>query len=80
MPFLNPKGFIKNEILPIIDYDQVEIRWSINNDFSIDHVLIYIMNRLIAKMLPRSTPGWSTIVSKDGPLAQKLEYRSSNRS
>lgn len=35
-------------------------------------VLIYIHGELIGRIEPGATPGWSTVVAKDGPLAKKM--------
>jgi len=69
LPFLNPQEFIKDVIPPIRNEDEIAITWThlSNNEF--EHVLIYIRNKLIAKISVGSTPGWSTCVAKSGPLA-----------
>ncbi|TDQ09202.1 hypothetical protein [Pedobacter metabolipauper] len=72
MPFLNPKEYIKYNIEPIISVNEINLSWSILENNDIDEVLIYINNKLIAKLTPGSTPGWSTCVLKNGPLAMVL--------
>lgn len=73
MPFLNPKEFVKEEVIPIVDGSELQLKWSLSNDLTLKEVLIYINNKLIAKLTSGSTPGWSTVVTKDGPLAKYYE-------
>jgi hypothetical protein len=73
MPFLNPEEYIKINIPPVVNEDEIRLQWvPNNNDNSVKEVDIYIRQKLIAKLSPGSTPGWSTVVIKDGPLAKVL--------
>ena len=72
MPFLNPKEYIKDEIDPILNSNEVKLEW-VTSNYSIDSVLIFVRNNLVAKIAPGFTPGWSTCVSKDGPLAKRYD-------
>jgi len=72
MPFLNPKEYIKDEIDPILNTNEVKLEWSVSNN-RIQSVLIFIRKNLVARLEPGSTPGWSKCVSKDGPLAKCYE-------
>lgn len=72
MPFLNPSEFVKNNISPITDKNEIAIQWVVKQDTEVDYVLVEIRKELIAKLSEGATPGWSTCVSKDGPLAKVL--------
>lgn len=72
MPFLNPIVFVKDEISPITDSRQVDVKWVLFNNSVLDNVTTYVDNRLIAKLSINSMPGWSALVSKDRPLAQVM--------
>jgi hypothetical protein len=71
MPFLNPLKFIKTDIsiLPINYANEVSCKWCEDIDGKVE-VVISIRNSIIAKISSGSNPGWSTIVSQDGPLAK----------
>jgi hypothetical protein len=71
MPFLNPEDFIKENLPPIENDNNVEAIWVPSEDGeTVLKVEIFIRGRLIAKMAPKSLPGWSKLVTKDGPLAK----------
>jgi hypothetical protein len=72
MPFLNPSEFLKNNvsILPIMYENEVDCKWGEVIDGQLTEVVISLSNDIIAKMCSGSNPGWSTQVSKDGPLAK----------
>ena len=71
MPFLNPSEYVKESIPPIIDEDEIELKWTlVDNNETVKEVDVYINKKLIAKLSPGSKPGWSTVVIKDGPLAK----------
>lgn len=72
MPFLNPLEFVKDNIEPIMDENEIALKWVLKRDKEVDYVLIEIRKELIAKLSERATPGWSTCVIKDGPLAKVL--------
>lgn len=72
LPYLNPEEYLNKEvrISPIIDNSEVYFEWNESlNDGSIE-VSIYIREKFIAQVISGSKPGWSTLVVKDGPLAQ----------
>lgn len=74
MFFLNPQEYVKDQIGPLRNENEVELKWELSAN-SIDNVLIYLKGGVIVKLTFGSTPGWSTAVSKDGPLAKKLSLK-----
>jgi hypothetical protein len=74
MPFPNSAQFTDLERMPqpINDPAEVKIHWTMNINGFIEDASIFIQGRLVAKMKPGFKPGWSTVVLKDGPLANKL--------
>jgi hypothetical protein len=72
-PFLNPQEFIKENIAPLLDDDEVDLIWKLSDDTEVLHeVEVIIRNRLIVKLSPGSCPGYSNFVIKDGPLGKVL--------
>ena len=68
-PFLNPEQFVKENLEPFDTWSPVEV----TGDFSEEIVAnIFLASRLIAKLTVGSCPGWSSLVNKDGSLAQKM--------
>lgn len=72
MPFLNPSEFVKHNIEPITDKNEISLKWVLKIDMEVDYVLIEIRKELIAKLSEGANPGWSNCVIKDGPLAKVL--------
>jgi len=72
MPFLNPKEYVKEEILPISDDSDIHVEWEVAEDADIE-AKVFLRETLIAKLAPFTSPGWSLLVEKDGPLAKRLE-------
>lgn len=73
MPFLNPEEYVKVNIPPVVNEDEIRLQWVPNDsDNLVKEVDIFIRQKLVAKLSPGSTPGWSTVVIKDGPLAKVL--------
>ncbi|WP_286856427.1 MULTISPECIES: hypothetical protein [Sphingobacterium] len=69
LPFLNPAEFVKENLKPFSASSSVEVTW----DFGEEVVAkIFLASRLIAKLNDGSRPGWSSLVTKDGPLALKM--------
>ncbi len=69
IPFLNPAAFFKENLEPFDASSPVEV----NRDFDEETVAnIFVASRLIAKLPIGSSPGWSSLVAKDGPLAQQM--------
>ncbi|MGB3108208.1 hypothetical protein [Sphingobacterium siyangense] len=69
LPFLNPAEFVKENLQPFDAISPVVVTW----DFGKETVAnIFLASRLIAKLTVGSFPGWSSLVTKDGPLAQKM--------
>ncbi|KKX47233.1 MULTISPECIES: hypothetical protein [Sphingobacterium] len=66
LPFLNPIEFIKENIETFDDETNIKIKWGLDNKVV---ALIYISNRLIARLSEGDFPGSSSLVIKDGPLA-----------
>ena len=72
LPYLNPEEYLNKEVRvsPIKDKSEVYFEWNESlSDGSIE-VSIYIRDKFIAQIITGSKPGWSTLVIKDGPLAQ----------
>ena len=72
LPYLNPEEYLNKEVRvsPITDKSEVYFEWNESlSDGSIE-VSIYIREKFIAQIITGSKPGWSTLVVKDGPLAQ----------
>ncbi|WP_313240726.1 hypothetical protein [Sphingobacterium multivorum] len=68
-PFLNSAEFVKENLEPFDAWSPVEVTW----DFGEETVAtIFLGSRLIAKLTEEARPGWSCLVTKDGPLAQKM--------
>ncbi len=69
LPFLNAAEFVNENLEPFNAWSPVEVTW----DFGEETVAnIFLSERLIAKLTVGSCPGWSSLVTKDGPLALKL--------
>jgi len=69
MPFLNPREYILDNIIPIKYDSDIDLSW-IYQDNLIE-VKIYIRRELIAILRPKLFPSFSLLVCKDGPLAKK---------
>lgn len=72
LPYLNPEEYLNKDarVLPIKDKSEVYFEWNESlSDGSIE-VSIYIRDKFTAQIITGSKPGWSTLVVKDGPLAQ----------
>ncbi|APU97127.1 hypothetical protein K2F45_11390 [Sphingobacterium siyangense] len=68
-PFLNSAEFVSENLKPFDACAPVEVTW----DFGEEIVAkIFLSERLIAKLIVGTSPGWSSLVTKDGPLAQKM--------
>jgi len=72
MPWLNPVEYLKNDvsIAPIVNENEVRCEWNESPNDGLIEVGISIREKFIAQILSGSKPGWSTLVIKDGPLAQ----------
>ncbi len=72
MPWLNPTEYLKNEasIAPITNKNEVRCEWNESLTDGLIEVSITLRGKFIAHILSGSKPGWSTLVIKDGPLAQ----------
>jgi hypothetical protein len=68
-PFLNPAEFVKENLEPFDASSPVEVNWDFGEETVVN---IFLASRLIAKLTVGSCPGWSSLVTKDGPLAQKM--------
>ena len=72
LPYLNPAEYLNKEVHVSPLKDKSEVYFECNeslSDGSIE-VSIYIRDKFIAQIITGSKPGWSTLVIKDGPLAQ----------
>jgi len=69
LPFLNPAEFVKENLKPFSASSPVEVTWDFGEEIVAN---IYLASRLIAKLKEGSFPGWSGLVTKNGPLASKL--------
>ncbi|MNK08647.1 hypothetical protein D3C87_265900 [compost metagenome] len=72
MPFLNPKQFVLKEIPLIQKIQDIEIKWELLDDNILDKVLILIHGDLIGIIECGSRPGWSSLVTSNGPLAKRM--------
>ena len=70
LPFLNGQEFVRDNIPPILNVDEVRVEWT--DDLEVGGVLLYIRDQFTAKLTINSKPGWSTNVTKDGPLARTI--------
>lgn len=73
MPFLNPKEYLtaNANIVPITNENQLRCEWTESKDTGLVEAAIYIRDKFIASVAVGDKPGWSVLVSKDGPLALK---------
>jgi len=70
MPFLNPKEFVKTNLSPIQNEDEINLNWFLSEDkMLLQAVEIQINQKPTAKISEGALPGWSKNVNKDGPLA-----------
>ena len=69
LPFLNPAEFVKENLEPFEASSPVEVTWDLGEETVAN---IFLASRLIAKLTVGSCPGWSSLVTKDGPLARKM--------
>jgi hypothetical protein len=69
LPFLNPAEFVKENLEPFDASSPVVVTWDFGEEMVAN---IYLASRLIARLTEGSCPGWSSLVSKDGPLAKKM--------
>ena len=69
LPFLNPAEFVKENLEPFDACSPVEVTWDFGEEIVAN---IFLASRLIAKLKEGSCPGWSSLVTKDGPLALKM--------
>ena len=72
LPYLNPEEYLNKEVRvsPIKDKNEVYFEWNESLSDGTIEVSIYIRDKFIAQIITGSKPGWSTLVVKDGPLAQ----------
>jgi len=72
MPWLNPPEYLKAgvSITPVTDKSQIRCEWNETPDDGLIEASISLHGKFIAQVLSGSKPGWSTLVAKDGPLAQ----------
>ncbi|PJJ84129.1 hypothetical protein [Mucilaginibacter auburnensis] len=73
MPFLNPKEYLNDSanIAPITNQNQLRCEWTESKDTGLIEAAIYIRDKFVASVAIGDKPGWSVLVSKDGPLALK---------
>jgi hypothetical protein len=73
MPFLNPKEYLEKDgiIKPIQQKIEIRTEWTESKDDGLIEVGIYIRDKFIASVAAGEKPGWSVLVTKDGPLALK---------
>ncbi len=73
VPFLNPKEYLTGNatIKPILDVSEVRCEWTESKDTGLIEAAIYIRDKFIASVAVGDKPGWSVLVSKDGPLAYR---------
>jgi len=72
LPFLHSLEYIKENILPIKDDEDIRCEWAMaGNRKTLKEVEIFIRDRFIAKLAINAFPGWSTMVIKDSRLAKQ---------
>ncbi len=73
MPFLNPKEYLADNaaIKPITNESELRCEWTESKDTGLIEAAIYIRYKFIASVAVGDKPGWSVLVSKDGPLAYR---------
>ncbi len=73
MPFLNPKEYLADnaKIKSITDKSEVRCEWTESKDTGLIEAAIYVRDKFIASVAVGDKPGWSVLVSKDGPLAYR---------
>lgn len=73
MPFLNPKEYLATDaaIKPINKESEIRTEWTESKDDGMIEVGIYIRDKFIASVAIGEKPGWSVLIAKDGPLANK---------
>ncbi|WP_426792349.1 hypothetical protein [Sphingobacterium sp. WOUb80] len=69
LPFLNPLEFVRENLEPFREDTRVEVNWCEDNGIVAS---IYVVGRIIAKLREGACPGWSKVVSKEGPLAKLM--------
>jgi hypothetical protein len=71
-PYLNPAEYIDKgaKITPIKNENEIRCEWTESPNDGLIEVGISIRDKFIASIISGSKPGWSTLVAKDGPLAQ----------
>lgn len=72
-PFLNPKEYLTANaaIKPITNESELRCEWTESKDTGLIEAAIYIRDKFIASVAVGDKPGWSVLVSKDGPLAYR---------
>lgn len=74
LPFLNKDEYIDqklhNEVRTNFDINNIIIKWEKRPDSIRPFALIYYNDLLVGKIGEGDTPGYSTLVVKDGPLAK----------
>src|SRR5215217_130616 len=68
-PFLNPKEYLTANaaIKPITDETELRCEWTKSKNTGLIEAAIYIRDKFIASVAVGDKPGWSVLVSKDGP-------------
>ena len=69
-PFKNPMRYIRSggDILPIIEPSEIAVSW-VSKDGALIQAQVSIRGEKVAVLAPGKSPGWSSLVSEDGPLA-----------
>jgi hypothetical protein len=78
MPFMNPQEYIDPEksINVINNKSDIKIGWSVLENSAIKiQAMIYIDKELIGVLRYGTKPGWSTLVKRDSPLANKFDEK-----
>ena len=72
MPYLNPMEYLNIDarVSPIKGKSEIYLEWAESLSDGTIEVSIYLQEKFIAQITSGSKPGWSTLVIKDGPLAQ----------
>jgi hypothetical protein len=67
MPFLNPRKYCTEEVVPKLRHDSV-----VNCQWSNEGVRVTIDGLRMARLAHGAKPGWSRLASSPGPLARPL--------
>jgi len=68
MPFLNPRGFCRQEVA----VTRLSAASNLRCVWTASHVDLFVDSEWIARLREGARPGWSKLASRPGPLARPL--------